>query len=41
MAEWFIFAIEEEINLLVDKVVPENTKIPLHTLLMFLTVSCL
>ena len=26
MAEWFAFVTEEEIELLVDKAVPENTK---------------
>ena len=42
MAERFAFVTEVEINLLVDKAAPENTKnYPLHTLLTFLTVSCL
>ena len=26
MADWFAFVTEEEINLLVDRVVPENTQ---------------
>jgi len=37
-AERFYFATGEEINLLVDKAVTENTKKPLQTLLASLTI---
>ena len=40
MAEQLAFVTEEEINLLVDIAVPENTKNPLYMPVTFLTVIC-
>lgn len=39
MVKRFAFVTEEEITLLVDKAVPQNTKNELHMLITFLTLS--